>query len=121
MTPWTVACQAPLSMEFPRQEYWHGLPFPSPGDLPDAGIESRCPGLQADCLPSELPAKQYLEPVYLNNNSANGADCSGNGADGGGGDDTDGHEGDDNDEMVIVALVMMMLIVIVMLVLMGLR
>ena len=120
MTPWTVACQAPLSMEFPRQEYWHGLPFPSPGDLPDAGIESRCPGLQADCLPSELPAKQYLEPVYLNNNSANGADCSGNGADGGG-DDTDGHEGDDNDEMVIVVLVMMMLIVIVMLVLMGLR
>ena len=107
-------------MEFPRQEYWHGLPFPSPGDLPDAGIESRCPGLQADCLPSELPAKQYLEPVYLNNNSANGADCSGNGADGGG-DDTDGHEGDDNDEMVIVVLVMMMLIVIVMLVLMGLR
>jgi len=120
VTPWTVACQAPLSMEFPRQEYWHGLPFPSPGDLPDAGIESRCPGLQADCLPSELPAKQYLEPVYLNNNSANGADCSGNGADGGG-DDTDGHEGDDNDEMVIVVLVMMMLIVIVMLVLMGLR
>ena len=38
-TPWTVACQAPLSMGFARQEYWSGLPFPSPGDLPDPGIE----------------------------------------------------------------------------------
>ena len=38
-TPWTIACQAPLSMAFPRQEYWTGLPFPSPGDLPDPGIE----------------------------------------------------------------------------------
>ena len=37
--PWTVACQAPLSMEFSRQEYWNGLPFPFPGDLPDPGIE----------------------------------------------------------------------------------
>ena len=42
-TLWTVACQAPLSMGFSRQEYWSGLPFPSPGDLPDPGIE---PGLQ---------------------------------------------------------------------------
>ena len=39
MTPWTVACQAPLSMEFSRQEYWSGFPFPSPGDLPDPGIK----------------------------------------------------------------------------------
>ena len=38
-TPWSVACQAPLSMEFPRQEYWSELPFPSPGDLPDLGLE----------------------------------------------------------------------------------
>ena len=38
-TPWTVACQSPLSMEFPRQEYWSGYPFPSPRDLPDPGIE----------------------------------------------------------------------------------
>ena len=37
-TPWTVACQAPLSMGFPRQEYWSGLPFPSPGDLPEPGL-----------------------------------------------------------------------------------
>ena len=42
-TPWTVACQAPLSMGFPRQEYWSGLPFPSPGDLPDPGVEPASP------------------------------------------------------------------------------
>ena len=48
VTLWTVACQAPLSMEFSRQEYWSGLPFPSPGDLPDPGIEPRSPALQAD-------------------------------------------------------------------------
>ena len=50
---WTIAYQAPLSMEFSRQEYWSGLPFPSPGDLPDPGIELRSPTLQADTLPSE--------------------------------------------------------------------
>ena len=47
-TPWTVAYQAPPSMEFPRQEYWNGLPFPSPGDLPNPGIEPRSPASQAD-------------------------------------------------------------------------
>ena len=47
-TPWTVAHQAPLSVEFSRQEYWSGLPFPSTGDLPDPGIEPRSPALQAD-------------------------------------------------------------------------
>ena len=47
-TPWTVAHQAPLHMGFSRQEYWSGLPFPSPGDLPDPGIEPRSPALQAD-------------------------------------------------------------------------
>ena len=46
---------APLSMGFPRQEYWSGLPFPFPGDLPDPGIELRSPTLQADALPSEPP------------------------------------------------------------------
>ena len=46
-TPWTVALQAPLSMGFPRQEYWSGLPFASPGDLPDPGIESGSSALQA--------------------------------------------------------------------------
>ena len=54
-TPWTVAYQAPLSMGFCRQEYWSGLPFPSPGELPNPGIEPRSPVLQADALPSEPP------------------------------------------------------------------
>ena len=54
-TPWTVAHQAPPSMGFSRQEYWSGLPFPSPGDLPDPGIEPRSPTLQADALTSEPP------------------------------------------------------------------
>ena len=53
-TPWTVAHQAPLSMGFSRQEYWSGLPFPSPGDLPDPAIEPQSPTLQADSLSTEL-------------------------------------------------------------------
>ena len=53
--PWTVVSQASLSMGFSRQEYWSGLPFPSPGDLPDPGIEPSSPALQADALTSELP------------------------------------------------------------------
>ena len=48
--PWTVAHQAPLSMGFSRQEYWSGLPLPTPGDLPEPGIEPRSPALQADSL-----------------------------------------------------------------------
>ena len=52
-TPWTVAYQAPPSMEFSRQEYWSGLPFPSPKDLPNPGIESGSPALQADTVLSE--------------------------------------------------------------------
>ena len=56
-TPWTVAYQAPQSMEFSRQEYWSGLPFPSPGNLPNPGIEPGSPALQADALPSESPGK----------------------------------------------------------------
>ena len=56
-TPWTIAYQAPPSMEFSRQEYWSVLPFPSPGDLPDAVIEPGSSALQADTLPSELPGK----------------------------------------------------------------
>ena len=65
-TPWTVAHQAPLSMGFSRQEYWSGLPFPSPGDLPgpNPGIEPRSPAWQADALSSEPPGKvQILAPV----------------------------------------------------------
>ena len=57
VTPWTVACQSPLSVEFSRQEYWNGLPFPSPGDLPNPGIEPGSVALQADSLPSERPRK----------------------------------------------------------------
>ena len=55
--PWTVVYQASLSMGFSRQEYWSGLPFPSPGDLPDPGMEPRSPALQADALPCEPPGK----------------------------------------------------------------
>ena len=56
-TPWTVAYQAPQSMEFSRQEYWSGLPFPSPGDLPNPGIEPGSPVLPAEALLSEPPGK----------------------------------------------------------------
>ena len=54
-TPWSIAHQAPLSMGYSRQEYWSGLPFPSPGDLPNPGTEPSSPVLQADALTSELP------------------------------------------------------------------
>ena len=57
VTPWTVAYQAPPSMGFSREEYWSGLPFPSPGDLPDQGIEPGSPKFQADALTSEPPGK----------------------------------------------------------------
>ena len=57
-TPWTVAHQASPSMGFSRQEYWSGLPLPSPGDLPDPGIEPRSPTLKADTLTSEPPGPQ---------------------------------------------------------------
>ena len=70
VTPWPVAHQAPPSMAFSRQEYWSGLPFPSPGDLPDAGIEPRSPVLQADALTSEPPGKPLVSgilfKIYLN-------------------------------------------------------
>ena len=56
-TPWTVAYQAPWSMGFSRQEYWRGLPFPSPGDLPNPGIEPGSPALQTDALPSKSHGK----------------------------------------------------------------
>ena len=62
-TPWTVACQDPQSVGFPRQEYWSGLPFPSPGDLPDPGIEPRSPALQAAASLCEPPEKRYLDKV----------------------------------------------------------
>ena len=66
--PWTGACQAPLFMEFSRQEYWSRLPFPSPGDLPKPGIEPRSLTLQADFLPSESPGKppNYSNTMIIN-------------------------------------------------------
>ena len=68
-TPWTIAYQAPPSMGFSRQEYWSGLPFPSPGDLPDPEIEPGSPTLQADALPSEPPGKSKLSvKVSVNKN-----------------------------------------------------
>ena len=64
-TPWTVAYRAPQSMEFSRQEYWNGLPFPSPGDLPDPGIEPWSPALHADALPSEPPGKPKYRKLHI--------------------------------------------------------
>ena len=58
--PWTVAHQAPLSLEFSRQEYWSGLPFPSPQNLPDRAVEVRSPALQAEALPSDPPGKPSI-------------------------------------------------------------
>ena len=60
VTPWTVAYQAPPSMGFSKQEYWCGLPFPSPEDFADPGIEPQSPTLRADALPSQLPGKACL-------------------------------------------------------------
>ena len=67
-TLWTVARQAPLSMGFSRQEYWSGLSFPSPGDVPNPGIEPRSPALQADALSSEPPRKQKAKWIVDNYN-----------------------------------------------------
>ena len=62
MTPGTATCQDPLSTELPREEYWSGLPFLSPGDLPDPGSEPRSSALQADSLPSEPPHVREYDP-----------------------------------------------------------
>ena len=74
--PWTVVYQASLSMGFSRQEYWSGLPFPAPGDLPNPGIKPRSPALQADALPSEPPGmpllgymSSHLGPIWMIQNS----------------------------------------------------
>ena len=62
-TPWRVAYQAPRSMGFSRPEYWSGLPFPSPGDLPDTGIEPGSPTLQTDALPSVAPGMPPADTI----------------------------------------------------------
>ena len=67
VSPWTVARQAPLSVGFSRQEYWSGLPFPSPGDLPNTGIKPGSTILQADALTSEPPGKApgyWMGPLH---------------------------------------------------------
>ena len=64
VTQRAVVHQAPLSTGFPRQEYWSGLPFPAPGDLPNPGIEPGCPTSQADSLPTEPPGKSYPNYGY---------------------------------------------------------
>ena len=64
-TPWTVACQASLSMEIHQAIYWSGLPFPSPGDLPNPGIDPRSSALQADSLVSDSPGKSLYLCVYV--------------------------------------------------------
>ena len=63
--PWTVACRVPLSMEFSRQEYWSGLPFPSPRDLLNPGIKPRYPALCADALPSKQPGKPLGQIIQV--------------------------------------------------------
>ena len=60
VTQWTAARQIPLSMEFPRQQYWSGKPFPSPADLPDPGVEPVSPTLQVDSLLSKPPRKPHM-------------------------------------------------------------
>ena len=73
-TSWTIAQQPPLSMEFSRQEHWSGLPFPSPGDLPDPGTESRSFVLQADSLPCEPPTillQNAFLVLLINSDSTN--------------------------------------------------
>ena len=67
VTPSTAAYQASLSMGFSKQEYWSGVPFPTPGDLPDPGIEPRSPVLQADALPSE-PREALITRIINNSN-----------------------------------------------------
>jgi len=66
VTPWTTVHQAPLSMGFPRQEYWSGLPFPSPGHLPDPGIKPESPSLREDSLSTE-PLEKPLTYLFVEN------------------------------------------------------
>ena len=74
MTPWTVAHHAPLSMEFSRQEYWSELLFPSPGDLPNPGIELGSPTLQVESVSAEVPGKVGDIKLYMKNGHS-GLNC----------------------------------------------
>ena len=70
-----MSYQAPLSMEFSRQEYWSGLPFPPPGDLPNPGIDPKSPALLADSLSSEPPGKLIIKTKYKKKISKCGVGC----------------------------------------------
>ena len=88
MTPWTGDPQAPLSIGFSRQEYWSGLPFPSPGDLPHVGIEPGSPALRADSLLTEPPGKRDGKESACNVGAAgDGGLIPGSGRSSGGGHD----------------------------------
>ena len=65
MNPWTVAHQAPLSIGFPRQEYWSGLSFPSPGSLPNPEIESASPALASGLLTTEPPGRPIMVNTFV--------------------------------------------------------
>ena len=65
VTPWPVACQTPLSMGFPRQEYWSGLPFPAPGDLPDPEVEPLSPSLAGGFFTAEPPGKPLWNDYHI--------------------------------------------------------
>ena len=65
MTPWTIALQTPLSLGFPRQAYWSGLPFPFTGDLSDPGIKPRSPALQSDSLPAEAQIRDAFHIFHI--------------------------------------------------------
>ena len=73
MTAWTAAHQAPLSMRFSRQGYWNGLPFPSPGDFSNPGIEPKSPALQADSLPTELSQESSIQIHIVKNQTVGSA------------------------------------------------
>ena len=70
VTPWTAALQAPLCMGFSRQEYWSGLPFPSPGDLPDLGVEPRSPALAGGFFTAEPPGKPISHDIAVEKSEA---------------------------------------------------
>ena len=77
VTPWTAAHQASLSMGFPRQEHWSGLPFPSPGDLPDLGMEPVSPAL-ADGFFTTEPLGKHYKTFYKSVNCCNIRDSGAN-------------------------------------------
>ena len=75
-TPWTATCQASQSMGFPRQEYWSGLPFPPPRDLPDPGIKPMSPALAGEFFTAELPAAAAAKSLQSCLTLCNPMDCS---------------------------------------------